>query len=221
MGSTPPYTPAATATASATGPIALRFQRLELEQKAQLSPAALACVASCRGPQDLLAALQALGQARDVVAALAMMLPHRQVVWWSCLAVRLLPGLTATPADAAAVTAAESWVQSAAAADAERAGEAADRCDPRQPAGWTAMAAYWSGSSLTPRGQAAVVPAPYLAGTAARTALLLAVHDAGIAGRLELSDLLGIGLALMNGDAGRQAQAALHRRLHDPQHSAA
>ena len=209
MGSAPLNMPPAAA--AAPGPIALRFQRLELEQKAALSPAALACVASCRGPQDLLAALQVLGDARDVVAALAMMLPHRQVVWWSCLAVRLLPGLTA--ADAAAVAAAESWVQSTATADAERAGEAADRCNPRQPAGWTAMAAYWSGPTLTPRGQAAVAPPPHLAGTAARTALLLAVHDTGLAGRLQPPDLLGIGLALMNGDTGRQAQAALHERL--------
>jgi len=49
--------------------------------------------------------------------------------------------------------------------------------------------------------------------TAARTALLLAVHDTGLAGRLQPPDLLGIGLALMNGDTGRQAQAALHERL--------
>lgn len=213
MGSAPPVMPATAGTAPAQSPIALRFQRLELEQKAQLSPAGLACVAGSRGPQELLAALQALGDPRDVTAALAMMLPHRQVVWWSCLAVRLLPNLTRNPADVGAVEAAESWVQSAAAADAERAGVAAEACDLRYAPGWSAMAAYWSGPSLTPRGQAAVAPAAYLAGTAARSALLLAVHDSGLAGRLQPSDLLGIGLALMNGDTGRQAQAALHERL--------
>ena len=193
--------------------IALRFQRQELDQKADLSGAGRACLASARGPQDLIAALAALDDARDAIFALAFMLPHRQAVWWACLGVRLLPDLEKRRPDLAAVEQAEAWVQSAATADAERAGEAAEQCNLQDAPGWTAMAAYWSGPTLAPRGQQAITPLPFLPGVAARTALLLAVHDPVFAGRIRLADLLGIGLELVNGDIGRKAQAAVRERL--------
>lgn len=196
--------------------IALRFQRQELDQKADLSPAGKACLANARGPQDLIAALSAADDSKDAINALAFMLPHRQVVWWACLGVRLLPDLARRPHDLAAVEQAEAWVQSAAPADAERAGELAEHCDLHTAPGWTAMAAFWGGPSLAPRGLQAVAPAPFLPGVAARTALLLLVHDPAVGGRLLNRDLLGIGLDLMNGDIGRKAQAAVRERLLSP-----
>ncbi len=196
--------------------IALRFQRQELEQKADLSPAGRVLLATARGPQDLLTALSAAGNTKDGINALAFMLPHRQVVWWACLGVRLLPDLARRSADLAAVEQAEAWVQSAAAADAERAGELAEQCNLHDAPGWTAMAAAWSGPSLAPRGLQAVPPAPFLPGVAARTALLLLIYDPAMGGRLDNADLLGIGLDLMNGDVGRKAQAAVRERLLSP-----
>ncbi len=193
--------------------IALRFQRAELEKKADLSPAGKACLSGARGPQELMTSLSALDDARDGIFALALMLPHRQAVWWACLGARLLPNLAQRPPDLAAVEQAEAWVQSAAPADAERAGELADLCELQDAPGWAAMAAYWSGQSLAPRGLQAVTPAPHLAGVAARTALLLVSHDPLVTGRIGLRDLLGIGLDLMNGDIGRKAQAAVRERL--------
>ncbi len=193
--------------------IALRYQRAELDQKAELSPSGKALLAMARGPQDLLASLSGLPDAADSVRALALMLPHRQVVWWACLCVRLLPDLAQRPAELAAVEQAEAWVQSAAASDAELAGELAGNCNLGQAPGWAAMAATWSGPSLAPRGLQAVPPAPHLPGVAARTALILLIHDPALAGRITMADLLEIGLALMQGDIGRKAQAAVMDRL--------
>ena len=193
--------------------IALRFQRAELEHKADLSAAGMACLLLAAGPRELVTALQASSDPRDAVYALAMMLPHRQAVWWACLGLRLLPDLAARPAELAAVEVAEAWVQSVSQSDAERAGVLADACDLGKAAGWTAMAAYWSGSSLAPRGQQAVPPAPHLPGIAARTALLLLAYEPALAGRVRLADLLAIGVDLMHGDAGRAAQTTVRARL--------
>ncbi len=193
--------------------LALRFQRAELREKANLSPAGLACLNTAPGPHELVAALSEQGDARDAVFALAQILPHRQAVWWACLGVRLLPGLAARPADAAAVDVAETWVQTSAAADAARAGVAADHCHPGEAAGWTAMAAYWSGLTIAPPEQQAVVPAPHLPGVATRTALLLTAGDPALRGKIGFADLLGIGLELMRGDLGRKAQTILRERL--------
>ena len=42
------------------------------------------------------------------------------------------------------------------------------------PEAWAAIAAFWSGDSMSPEGQPAVPPAPHLAGTAAAGAVALA-----------------------------------------------
>lgn len=193
--------------------IALRYQRSEMELKAALSPAGQACLADARGPQDLFAALTLLPDARDSVHALALILPHRQVVWWACLAARLLPDLGQRGPDLAAVEQAEAWVQSAAPQDAERAAELANSCNLDRAPGWAAMAAGWSGPSLAPRGLQAVPPAPHLPGIAARTALILLLYEPTLARRLDMADLREIGIALMQGDLGRKAQAAVAERL--------
>lgn len=193
--------------------IPLRFQRAELRAKADLSPAAVATLDSVPGPRELIAALRAMDDPRDAVSALAIMLPRRQATWWACLAVRLLPGLAERPAELAAIEIAETWVQTQAAEDCERAFAAAQACEMTAAGGWAAMAAFWSGGTLAPRGQAAVPPAPHLAGVAARTALIFTFHDAAIAGRLGYGDMLAIGLELMHGELGRRAQAAARERI--------
>ena len=141
------------------------------------------------------------------------MLPRRQAVWWSCLTARLIPDLAARPAELAAIEIAESWVQTQAPEDCERAYEASQACAMNAAAGWAALGAYWSGPSLSPRGQAAVPPPPHLAGVATRTALIFTHHDAAVAGRIGYGDLLAIGMELMHGEVGRRAQAAARERI--------
>jgi len=193
--------------------IPLRFQRSELREKANMSPEGIAVLTRVPGPQELIAALAAMEDPRDAVSSLALMLPRRQTVWWACLSTRLIPDLAARPPELAAVEVAESWVQTQAADDCERGHEASQACAMNAAAGWAAMAAYWSGPSLAPRGQAAVPPPPHLAGVAARTALIFTYHDPSIAGRIGYGDLLAIGMELMHGELGRRAQAAARERI--------
>lgn len=193
--------------------IALRFQRSVLREKADLSAAGLAALSQATHPAQFINSLANEGNARDALYALALMLPHRQAVWWACLAVRLLPGLNGDPNDVAAIEAAERWVQSASGSDAEHAGELAQRSDLGRAPAWAAMAAFWAGPSLAPRGQQAVPPLPHLPGVALRSALILLTHDPAMQGRVTLADWLTVGRALMNGGNGRDAQALLRERI--------
>jgi hypothetical protein len=193
--------------------IPLRFQRAELQAKADLSPAGIAMLTRVPGPAELIAALAAMEDPRDAVSSLALMLPRRQTVWWACLGVRLIPDLADRPAELAAIEIAESWVQTQATDDCERAFPAAEACAMNAAAGWAAMAAFWSGPSLAPRGQQAIAPAPHLAGVAARTALIFTFHDPAVTDRIGYGDLLAIGMELMHGELGRRAQAAARERI--------
>ena len=195
--------------------IPLRFQRAELDAKADLTPAGKAMLAQIGHPERLIGALVEAGNRRDAIYALALMLPHRQAVWWVCLAARLLPDLERRKPDLAAIAGAERWVQTGSGGDAEHAGELANACDPDFAPAWVATSAYWSGPSIAPRGQQAVPPAPHLPGVAARIALLLLTQEPAFAGRIAFEDWLAIGLALMSGGNGGQAQAELRGRLSD------
>jgi hypothetical protein len=199
--------------ASTAQTIALRFQRQELQQQADLSPAGLKAVANAAGPRELIEALAEPDEARDAVAALALMLPRRQAVWWACLMARLLPDAAQTRQDAAAVDAAEAWVQTQSAEDSERAYELAEQCAQDSPARWAATAAYFSGASLAPRGQEPVPPPAHLAGVAARITAVSLVFHTEVSGRVSFGDLLAIGTDLMHGDLGRRRQSALRERM--------
>lgn len=206
--------------AAAPMSIPLRFQRSEIEAKADLTPEGKAMLAQIGHPERLMNALVEAGNARDAIYALALMLPHRQAVWWACLCVRLLPDLDRRKQDLAAVVMAERWVQGGAGGDAENAGDLANACDPDFGPAWVATAAYWSGPSIAPRGQQAVPPAPHLPGVATRIALLLLAQDPSLAGRVGFADWLGIGLELMSGGNGTKAQGALRDRLAEPKSAA-
>lgn len=196
---------------AAPPPIALRFQRSLLQEKANLSPEGVAALAEASHPARFVEELAAGGKAGDAVHALALMLPNRQAVWWGCLGARLLPVID--PQGEKAIAVAERWVQGASSVDAEQAGEIAQAGDLGRGPAWVAMAAYWSGPSIAPRGQQAVPPAGHLAGVAVRSALILLNYDPAFGGRASFADWLEIGLALMNGGNGRDAQARVRERL--------
>jgi hypothetical protein len=193
--------------------IPLRFQRAELEEKASLTPEGRTRLAETAHPARLVETLHADGNHRDAAYALAMLLPHRQTVWWACLAARLVPDLEARRADLAGVVAAERWVQSQIPDDAELAGEVAESCSSDFGPYWVAMAACWSGPSMAPRGQQPVPPPPHLPGTATRIALLSLLDEPAFAGVIGMADLLDLGMALMRGESGAEAQTALRRKL--------
>ena len=193
--------------------IPLRFQRAEIELKADLTPQGRELLARIGHPATLIDTLIAQQNHRDALHALSLILPHRQVVWWGCLAARLLPDLEQREPDLAAIVLAERWVQSHSGSDAELAGELADAADPDRAATWIAMATHWAGPSIAPRGQQPVPPAPHLPGVAIRHALFLLGLDPAISGKLDHADWLDIGLALIHGENGSQAQVKLRNKL--------
>jgi len=201
---------------SGTPAIPLRFQRSELDAKADLTDAGRKLLREIGHPERFVQALVEAGNRRDAVYALAMILPHRHAVWWACLAARLMPDLDRRKPDMAAVAGAERWVQGGMPADARAAGGRANACDPDFAPAWVATAAFWAGPSLAPRGQQDVPPAPHLTGVATRIVFLLLSQEPALVGRIAFEDWLDIGLDLMRGGNGSEAQAQLRSRLSEP-----
>jgi hypothetical protein len=192
--------------------LALRFQRAELQAKANLSPVGLAVLAETTGPQALIDSL-ATASPQDAASALAFILPHRQTVWWGIMVTRLLPDLAANEQEVAALDAAEAWVQRGRAEDCERAQLALELCADQRAPYWVAMATWWAGPSLGPRGQEPVPPAPFLPGVGIRSAVVYATLHECLAEKMGFAGALSIGREILAGGLGREAQAAVRARI--------
>jgi hypothetical protein len=142
-----------------------------------LTEPASGLVAQCA---DTVAALQALEAAELLTEAArltAHALPKREAVWWACMCARHTAAAL-LPADQRALEDAEAWVFKGEDALRRRAFEHAQESNFASPEAWAGVAAFWSGESMAPLGQATVPPAPHLAGTAvAGSVLLSAVRD--------------------------------------------
>jgi hypothetical protein len=180
----------------------VRFQRAELAAHADLSPEADTLLMTARGPEDILEGLHRSGSNRDFLAALAMMLPKRQAVWWACLSARLLHPAKDSP-EAAAIQAAEAWVQAQSEETRASAGLAAEALDHEGAAAWAALAAYWSGGSIGAGGAPPVAPAPHLTGAAVRSALFMTAAARPSA----WGEMIAIGVEILKGESGREAFA--------------
>ena len=124
-------------------------------------------------PLDFLRALARSATPEDALSFSAYLLPRREAVWWACQCVQgLSPGVSAgEPAFAAAAA----WVRDPE-EDRRRAALAAGQtADPNRAGTWLALAAGWSGGSLTPDGMEPVAPPAHLTAKAVRAAVLLAV----------------------------------------------
>ena len=143
-----------------------------------LTEPASGLVAQCA---DTVAALQALEAAELLTEAArltAHALPKREAVWWACMCARHTASAALLPADQRALEDAEAWVFKGEDALRRRAFEHAQESNFASPEAWAGVAAFWSGESMAPLGQANVPPAPHLAGTAvAGSVLLSAVRD--------------------------------------------
>src|SRR5262245_14999475 len=93
----------------------------------------------------------------DAVRVLAHGLPKREAVWWACRCLREYLGATPREKTRLALEAAEKWSRAPTEETRRAAQKAAEGAGYGTPAGLTAMAAFWSGGSLTPP-DAPVVP---------------------------------------------------------------
>lgn len=128
------------------------------------------------GEAPSLAFLQALIEARAWNAAVsfcAYLLPRREAVWWGCQSLRHI--LPVDAAAAAALETAETWVRQPEEARRRDALDHGTRADPRAPASWMALAAAWSGGSITPPQYRHGPPEIHQTARAVRTGLMIAM----------------------------------------------
>jgi hypothetical protein len=205
MAQPPSPAPSAGAAAADTPLAKLRARPVpELLPHLQFGAEAVECLG---GEADAAAALQLLEQAglhTEAVRLIAHALPRREAVWWACMCARHTAPDALPPADQRALQAAENWVFRGEDA-ARRAGfEHAQEANFASPEAWAAVAAFWSGDSMAPAGQAAVPPAPHLAGIAvAGSTLLAAVRSAPERRPGRMARFIESGRAIAGGGPGR------------------
>lgn len=124
-------------------------------------------------PIDYLKGLMSTTDFHAALTFCAYLLPRREAVWWACGCVRdVLDEIPA--ASSAALLAAENWVGQP---DNDRRQAALDigtQTDEKDPTGWLARAAGWSGGFLVSHPQQQVPMPSYMTPRALRPALLLA-----------------------------------------------
>ena len=150
-------------------PLAPLLPRLELEA----GPAA--ALAGAQTASDGIARLEAAGLRNDALRLVAHALPKREAVWWACMCAAAVPDPQLPAADAAAGAAAQAWVRKPTEDALRRAAwEAAQKTAFKSPEAWAAVAAFWSGGSMSPEGAPVVPPADHLTGVAVSGAVVIA-----------------------------------------------
>ena len=125
-------------------------------------------------PSPYLAQLIERSMMIDAIRFLAAALPGREAVWWACVCAREALPSTTNQAVAAALGAAEGWVYGPSEESRRAAQVAADAAKLDNPSSWAAMAAFWSGGSITAPDAPSVAPSEALLPAAVAGAILLA-----------------------------------------------
>lgn len=148
-------------------------------------------------PRAYFDALRAAGRDADAVEFLSQALPRWEAVAWAARAVRDL-GAPADEADARALKAALLWVQDPTEDRRRAAQTAAEDAEPDSPARLAALAAFYSGGSMSPP-EAEILPAPrdaagrFAAGAILTAAARAADMDAALAASLGAGSAIAAG----------------------------
>ncbi len=153
---------------------------------------------------DALQRLEASGFLVEAARMVAHALPKREAVWWACMcALHTAPGDLGEN-DRLAREFAENWVRQQSDKVRRDAMAKAEAADFATPEAWAAVAAFWSGDSMAPEGQAAVPPAAHLCGTAvAGSVVLAAVRGDPLRQPARLKRFLESGRNIAAGGPGR------------------
>lgn len=172
--------------------------------RAALSDAAAACIATATGTAEAVQTLIAAGRLAEAARLLAHALPLREAVWWACMCARHTAPARLPDADAAARDHAEEWVRHQADAARRAAMAEAQRGGCASAEAWAAVAAFWSGDSISPADRPAVPPPAGLAGTAVSGSVTLAaMRDAPDRRDARLRRFLESASDIAAGGAGR------------------
>lgn len=141
----------------------------------ELDPQGVALLAGCTGTVDALGRLEQAGMLIEATRLVAHALPAREAVWWACACSRHTAGSgTNPPMEAKIRDAAEEWVRRQTDTLRRAAMREAEATGFRSPEAWAAVAAFWSGDSMTPLEAPKVPPQQHFAGLAVAGAVALA-----------------------------------------------
>ncbi|MCW3473904.1 DUF6931 family protein [Limobrevibacterium gyesilva] len=146
-----------------------------------------ALLAGCEDAAAAFVALEAKGLLADASKWAAHALPKREAVWWACMCTRHTAPADQPAAERGLVQAAEQWVRKPTDENRRAAFALAQEAGFTTPEAWAAVAAFWSGESMSPLGQPVVPPPPDAAGRAVAGAVALAavrIHPERHADRL-------------------------------------
>ncbi len=125
-------------------------------------------------PSQFLSLLIDHARYEDAVKFLAHSLPAREAVWWACVSARTMVNEGSGAEIRSAVEVAERWVYEPTEPNRRAAEKVAEKTNFRHPASWAAIAAFWSGGSVSDEGETPVPPPPYLYAHAVSGAVTLA-----------------------------------------------
>ena len=180
-------------------------QASEIYQHFELTAEAATLEDDTLAPEACLGILIEAEQFEDAVRFLAHALPRREAVWWACLAARTVTrDEDADPRHQAALEAAESWVFEPVEANRRKAELLAEKTRFRHPSGWAAVAAFWSGASITAETEPPVPPPTHLYAHAVTGAVMLAASlDDPNHVKPKLRAFLKQGMDIANGGNGQ------------------
>jgi Family of unknown function (DUF6931) len=146
----------------------------ELRPHLALEAEAAAAIDGCTQAAEALDRLEQAGFLLEATRIVAHALPKREAVWWACMCAAHTSPADLPALDRKARESAEEWVRHPTDKQRRLAWDHAQASGCTTPEAWTAVAAFWSGDSMSPEGQPAVAPAPHFAGLAAAGAVALA-----------------------------------------------
>jgi hypothetical protein len=141
---------------------------------AKLEPPAAALLTGCTDTEDALQRLRSAGDLTAATRLAAFALPRREAVWWASMCALHTAPENQPQIELKTRETAELWVRRQDDTTRRQAMDLARQAGFAAPESWAAVAAFWSGDSMSPLGQPAVPPAPHLAGTAVSGAIALA-----------------------------------------------
>ncbi len=140
----------------------------------------------------------------DAIKFLAAGLSKRESTWWACLCVRTVLTDKSSELDIKAIELAEAWVYKPTPENCQLTQPAAEATKFKTAAGWSAMAAFWSGDNISPNEGAVVSPPAGLTAKAVNGAVLLAATQVDPTKITEYQQLfLKQGIDIASGGDGR------------------
>jgi len=113
----------------------------------------------------------------STIRFLALGLPKRQAIWWAYLTAQTIDGNSDNLHAQNALRLTEGWVKNPDDAKRYSAKELADILQLYTPSAWAAMAIFWSGNNIAPKGRTPVLPGPFMSGHAVANTVILSAES--------------------------------------------